>query len=68
MEPDLVQRPVPCFTRTERNGIRVIFPLEGQMKQNCLLVNETVELETIPLMAKRAAVLLYRLSRGEARS
>ena len=31
-------------------------------------VNETVELETIPLMAKRAAVLLYRLSRGEARS
>ncbi len=31
-------------------------------------VNEAVELETIPLMAKRAAVLLYRLSRGEARS
>ena len=35
--------PVPCFTREENNGIHVIFPIEGPMKQDCLLVNGTVQ-------------------------
>ena len=33
---------IQCFTRAENNGIHVIFPVEGPMKQNCLLVNDTV--------------------------
>jgi hypothetical protein len=34
--------PVRCFTRTEKNGIHILFPLEGPMKYDCLFVNETV--------------------------
>ena len=34
---------VQCFTRDENNGIHVIFPLDGPLKQNCLLVNDTVQ-------------------------
>jgi len=33
---------VDCFTREERNGIHMIFPLAGPKKQNCLLVNSAV--------------------------
>ena len=32
-----------CFTRDENDGIHVIFPVEGPMKQNCLLVNDSVQ-------------------------
>src|SRR5262249_27334346 len=35
--------PVPCFTRTENNGMYVIFPLKGKMKHDCMIVNETVK-------------------------
>ena len=34
--------PVPCFTRHERNGMHVLFPLEGRMKHDCMIVNDTV--------------------------
>ncbi len=34
---------VRCFTRDENDGIHVIFPVEGPMKQNCLLVNDSVQ-------------------------
>lgn len=34
---------VPCFTREERDGIHLLFPLEGPKRQNALLVNETAK-------------------------
>jgi len=43
MQQQTIEAPVSCFTRAEHNGIRVLFPIEGRMKQNCLLVNEAVE-------------------------
>lgn len=34
---------IRCFTRQERNGMWVIFPIEGRMKHDCMVVNETVK-------------------------
>jgi hypothetical protein len=33
---------IRCFTRDERDGIHVIFPIEGPKRQNCMLVNDSV--------------------------
>ena len=48
---------IPCFTRKERNGMWVIFPIEGRMKHDCMVVNDTVKYvydrlaEGMPLLA-----------------
>lgn len=34
--------PVRCYTRKERGDLHVLLPLEGRLKHNCLLVNDTV--------------------------
>lgn len=34
---------VPCFTRTERNGMFVIQALAGRMRHDCMIVNDTVK-------------------------
>lgn len=34
---------VSCWTREEKNGLHIIFPLEGRMKQDCMIVNDTVK-------------------------
>jgi hypothetical protein len=58
---------IQCFTRTENNGIHVIFPVEGPMKQNCLLVNDTVQyaFDRVRAGADLAALRQEVLSRAE---
>jgi hypothetical protein len=51
---------VRCFTRDENNGIHVIFPVEGPLKQNCLLVNDSVQ---FAFDAVRTGVALPELRR-----
>jgi hypothetical protein len=34
---------IRCFVRPERNGMWVVFPIEGRMRHDCMVVNGTVK-------------------------